>query len=147
MLYINDEYYNKHKEEITELIKYICKNKKEEYLYIASAGVINEEIISSVSQNKHIETLCLGNNADPYCLTKEDFDILKKTDIKNIKTNSVSDDLKEVFDSRIWYNMQKQLFGTTISYGQIQNIDSLWLYDEILDSQIENFKYLNKTLN
>lgn len=140
VLYINKDFFEKNKEYIIELVKYICENKKTKYIGILDLELINDEIISSLCKNQSLESIRLGNRECPYLLKYNDYKLIKDTQITEINTYGVSEELEENFDDIIKYNVNKNLFGR-YNYGYIIKNNSFYIDKELSSEEIKNLKF------
>lgn len=145
-LYINPDYYLKNKEQVEELLTKIISSTQEKSFVIDSNALITKNILKSISSNPNLEEIELAGYAqENYLLTEEDYNILKQSNLKKIKTSGVSEELKDNFDSLISYNVDRFL----ISYNKYSDLskEQIYLNEKITKEEIENLKYLtnNKT--
>ncbi len=146
VLYINPDYYLKNKEQVEELLTKIISSTQEKSFVIDSNALITKNILKSISSNPNLEEIELARYAqENYLLTEEDYNILKQSNLKKIKTSGVSEELKDNFDSLISYNVDRFL----ISYNKYSDLskEQIYLNEKITKEEIENLKYLtnNKT--
>ena len=146
VLYINPDYYLKNKEQVEELLTKIISSTQEKSFVIDSNALITKNILKSISSNPNLEEIELARYAqENYLLTEEDYNILKQSNLKKIKTSGVSEELKDNFDSLISYNVDRFL----ISYNKYSDLskEQIYLNEKITKEDIENLKYLtnNKT--
>lgn len=146
VLYINPDYYLKNKEQVEELLTKIISSTQEKSFGIDSNALITKNILKSISSNPNLEEIELARYAqENYLLTEEDYNILKQSNLKKIKTSGVSEELKDNFDSLISYNVDRFL----ISYNKYSDLskEQIYLNEKITKEDIENLKYLtnNKT--
>ena len=146
VLYINPDYYLKNKEQVEELLTKIISSTQEKSFVIDSNALITKNILKSISSNPSLEEIELARYAqENYLLTEEDYNILKQSNLKKIKTSGVSEELKDNFDSLISYNVDRFL----ISYNKYSDLskEQIYLNEKITKEEIENLKYLtnNKT--
>lgn len=146
VLYINPDYYLKNKEQVEELLTKIISSTQEKSFVIDSNALITKNILKSISSNPNLEEIELARYAqENYLLTEEDYNILKQSNLKKIKTSGVSEELKDNFDSLISYNVDRFL----ISYNKYSDLskEQIHLNEKVTKEDIENLKYLtnNKT--
>lgn len=146
VLYINPDYYLKNKEQVEELLTKIISSTQEKSFVIDSNALITKNILKSISSNPNLEEIELARyTQENYLLTEEDYNILKQSNLKKIKTSGVSEELKDNFDSLISYNVDRFL----ISYNKYSDLskEQIYLNEKITKEEIENLKYLtnNKT--
>ncbi len=145
ILYINPDYYLKNKEQVEELLTKIISSTQEKSFVIDSNALITKNILKSISSNPNLEEIELAKYAqENYLLTEEDYNILKQSNLKKIKTSGVSEELKDNFDSLISYNVDRFL----ISYNKYSDLSKEQIYlNKVTKEDIENLKYLtnNKT--
>lgn len=145
ILYINPDYYLKNKEQVEELLTKIISSTQEKSFVIDSNALITKNILKSISSNPNLEEIELARYAqENYLLTEEDYNILKQSNLKKIKTSGVSEELKDNFDSLISYNVDRFL----ISYNKYSDLSKEQIYlNKVTKEDIENLKYLtnNKT--
>ena len=140
-LYINPEYYLTNSEKVEKLLSEIIKQTKEKKLDIASRPIITKNIINFLSKSKIIEEVSLAENDDEkYSLTQEDYNKLKNSSIKKVRTSALENDLKDNFDPLISYNYDRAL----ISYYTYKDLfqDEIKLFRKITEQELENLKYL-----
>ena len=140
-LYINPDYYLKNSEKVEKLLSEIIKQTKEKKLDIASCSIITKNVINLLSKSKTIEEVSLAENDDEkYSLTQEDYNKLKNSSIKKVRTSALENDLKDNFDSLISYNYDRAL----ISYYTYKDLfqDEIKLFRKITEQELENLKYL-----
>lgn len=146
VLYINPDYYLKNKEQVEELLTKIISSTQEKSFVIDSNALITKNILKSISSNPNLEEIELARYAqENYLLTEEDYNILKQSNLKKIKTSGVSEELKDNFDPLISYNVDRFL----ISYNKYSDLskEQIHLNEKVTKEDIENLKYLtnNKT--
>ena len=146
VLYINPDYYLKNKEQVEELLTKIISSTQEKSFVIDSNALITKNILKSISSNPNLEEIELARYAqENYLLTEEDYNILKQSNLKKIKTSGVSEELKDNFDPLISYNVDRFL----ISYNKYSDLskEQIPLNGKVTKEDIENLKYLtnNKT--
>ena len=146
VLYINPDYYLKNKEQVEELLTKIISSTQAKSFVIDSNALITKNILKSISSNPNLEEIELARyTQENYLLTEEDYNILKQSNLKKIKTSGVSEELKDNFDSLISYNVDRFL----ISYNKYSDLskEQIYLNEKITKEEIENLKYLtnNKT--
>lgn len=145
ILYINPDYYLKNKEQVEELLTKIISSTQEKSFVIDSNALITKNILKSISSNPNLEEIELARyTQENYLLTEEDYNILKQSNLKKIKTSGVSKELKDNFDSLISYNVDRFL----ISYNKYSDLSKEQIYlNKVTKEDIENLKYLtnNKT--
>ena len=145
ILYINPDYYVKNQEEIDYLLSEIIKSTTKTEFEIANTPLITSNIIESLAQNGTINEVSLAMyDENKYILTKEDYDILKKSTLKKVKTSAVSDELREVFDPLIAYNYNRRLIGYN-TYKELSN-EVIHLSNKITKEELENLKYLQNSI-
>lgn len=142
ILFINEDCFNKNPEFIINIIKYICENKKSEFLRVSDLPFINQEIILSLCKNSNLKFVGLGTKDEPYLLTKEDYDAFKQSNIEEVYTYGVVDELKENFDSLIHYNTSKIVF-CGYSYASVKKSDSFIIDKPINPEELSNLKYVS----
>ena len=138
-LYINPDYYLKNSEKVEKLLSEIIKQTKEKKLDIASCSIITKNVINLLSKSKTIEEVSLAENDDEkYSLTQEDYNKLKNSSIKKVRTSALENDLKDNFDSLISYNYDRAL----ISYYTYKDLfqDEIKLFRKITQQELENLK-------
>lgn len=140
-LSFDKNYYLTHKEEIDNLIIYMCKNKKRK-IGILNTELINDEVINTLSENKNINEITLGSKTDIFSLSKDIYTKLKNNNIKSISTYAVDEELKDNFDSVIKYNSDKCLIGDLTSKDL--QLDSVSLEYPIKENEIDNIKYVSE---
>lgn len=146
VLYINPDYYLKNKSQIEELLTKIISSTQEKSFAIGSNALITKNILKSISSNPNLEEIELASYAqENYLLTEEDYNILKQSKLKKIKTSGVSEELKDNFDSLISYNVDRPLIGYS-RYSDLSK-EQIYLNGKVTKEDIENLKYLtnNKT--
>ena len=140
-LYINPDYYLKNQEEVEKILSEIIKNNLKKKLDIQSQALITKKIIEAITHNKNLEEITLAMyDETKYILTKEDYNILKQSKLKKVRTSGVSDELKNNFDSLIYYNYDRNLVGSN-SYAALSS-SSISLRNKITKEDLENLKYL-----
>ena len=140
-LYINPDYYLKNQEEVEKVLSEIIKNNLKKKLDIQSQALITKKILEAVTSNKNLEEITLAMyDETKYILTKEDYSLLKQSKLKKVKTSGVSDELKNNFDSLIYYNYDRNLVGSN-SYAALSS-SSISLRNKITKEDLENLKYL-----
>ena len=140
-LYINPDYYLKNQEEVEKILSEIIKNNLTKKLDIQSQALITKKILEAVTSNKNLEEITLAMyDETKYILTKEDYNLLKQSKLKKVKTSGVSDELKNNFDSLIYYNYDRNLVGSN-SYAALSS-SSISLRNKITKEDLENLKYL-----
>lgn len=143
-LYINRNYYEKHKKEIDIfLLEFIKKYKKEEII-IKSGRLINDDLIKELCKNSKIKRISLAKFGffDKYSLSKKHYEMFKKTNKELIKTQYVDKELEEVFDPMIEYNQEKFLYSY-IKYRDLKK-DSVSFYGPIPKDKLYILKYLGE---
>lgn len=145
-LYIANEYYLEKKEEMDEMILYICQNSKMSSISIENTKLINDQVIEAILNNQNFKEVSLGSENDIYELDDSLYEKIKNTNIKGIKTYGVSEELKDNFDPIISFNARKYLIGRN-NYDYLQTVSNYYVDDELNDQEIENLKYLNKDAN
>lgn len=146
VLYINPDYYLKNTSQVEELLTKIISSTQEKSFAIDSNALITKNILKLISSNSNLEEIELARYAqEDYLLTQEDYNILKQSKLKKIKTSGVSEELKDNFDPLISYNMNRRVIGNT-KYSDLSKED-IYLHGKVTKEEIENLKYLtnNKT--
>ena len=142
-LNINPEYYLGHKSECQNVINYVIKNCKEKSFNLFHKGLLNDETIKSLCENRDIEKISVEKySANPYILTVDDYKIFKKYN-KKIDTNEICDELKDVFDDTIVFNSNKRLISF-YNYDDLININELQINQKLNEEELKYIKFINK---
>lgn len=142
-LSITEEYYSKHQDLIDKLIIEICKKTKSSEFTISSTRLINEQTLSAIKENKNIKQLTLGNRHDTYTLDSATFNMFNSSEIESIVCDAVKEDLKNNFDPRIYYNINRDLVNGS-DYKTLTTTSKLEIIRELSEEEIDNLKYLNE---
>lgn len=142
ILNIDLEYYTTHKDEIDEIIEYICRYKKMDYICIEDSALINEKVYEAIKDNSNIQKVVFGNKDDVVYLTLEIYNLLKDSHIKDIKVYGISPELRDNFDSIINYNNRYKI-GSYTYENLIAN--KSFYFDKVLSNdEMYYLKYINK---
>lgn len=153
ILYINEDYFLEHSQEIHDLITFLCSKTKDSGFEISNKELIPENIIETALQNENIDKLYLvaANSSlkekpeeQQYILTEENYKKIKSAQHHlSIYTSNVEDKLKDNFDPIIGFNSTKKLIGS-YTYEDLQdNKFKLSLNRPISTKELQNFKYIN----
>ncbi len=105
ILYINQDYYQNHKENMDLELSSLLASLKEKQIIIGK-DFINEKIAQGIAQNPNITKVDLQK----YSLEKNIFDILAESEsIEEIITPGVEKELANSFDSRIAFRMNQRV--------------------------------------
>ncbi len=135
------KYFESNKDKVFAAVTEICRNVDQK-IFSLEDPFITKEIIKALSENTHINELILGSYDQPYSLTKEDYEILKVSSIDSIKTYQVDEEISEVFDSKICYNVERKLVLDS-SYEDLCGSTYLKIDRSLSDEEIKNIKFLN----
>ena len=142
-LNINPEYYLGHKSECQNVINYVISNCKEKSFNLFHKGLLNDETIKSLCENKDIEKISVEKySSNPYILTVDDYKIFKKYN-KKVDTNEICDELKDVFDDTIVFNSNKRLISF-YKYDDLINISELHINQKLNEEELKYIKFINK---
>lgn len=142
-LNINPEYYLGHKSECQSVINYVISNCKEKSFNLFHKGLLNDETIKSLCENKNMEKISVEKySANPYILTVEGYKIFKKYN-KKVDTNGICDELKDVFDDTIVFNSNKRLISF-YKYDDLINLNELHINQELNEEELKYIKFINK---
>lgn len=142
-LNINPEYYLGHKSECQNVINYVISNCKEKSFNLFHKGLLNDETIKSLCENKDIEKISVEKySSKPYILTVDDYKIFKKYN-KKVDTNEICDELKDVFDDTIVFNSNKRLISF-YKYDDLINISELHINQKLNEEELKYIKFINK---
>ena len=141
ILYINQDYYQNHKENMDLALSSLLASLKEKQIIIGK-DFINEKIAQGIAQNSNITKVDLQK----YSLEKNIFDILAQSEsIEEIITPGVEKELANSFDSRIAFRMYQRVgMGSYFLKGLLTNdyikIDSCDLKEilEVLKNRKNN---------
>ena len=146
-LMICPEYFKKNSKEVKNLVGYILKNTLFSQINL-DASIVCEEVLKSAVENFKIKSLSLGENSatnffkrdhtNEYSLTKKDYDILANTHIEKVYTAQVDEEVKDVINPIIAYNVTNKFLNHYNYDGDI-----IVLSKKITDSQLNDLKYLN----
>ena len=139
-LALDEAFYDAHKAEIDDAIASICRNTTATYFCIESR-FINEKTLKALSENKNINHLVLGGSGEKYKLTRSVYDLLKDSSIEAIDTKDVDDELKGIFNAKIYYNDMKPLISF-YNYENLIELNSLRIEKPFTEEEIENIKYV-----
>ena len=142
-LCIDEQYYKENKNEIDKLICEICRSKNTEKIIIPSL-FINESTLKALCENPTLRNVRLGSYYEQYTLTKEDYELLKKSNIIEINCSNVCEDLKENFDPLIRYNYSRPLLLNKYFYENLINSDTLLFNGSIKKEEYRYLKYIRK---
>lgn len=144
ILMFNDEYYYSHREQINSIVASYINSMNSKYISIKDDCFLTDEVIQAIIDNKIIKNVYLLNqNEDkPFLLDEELYIRFKKAGKLDIKTDGVTEDLKDNFDSIIDYNRNRFLVAK-YKYRQLVSGESLILESPLTENEILNLKYLN----
>ena len=143
-LYINPDYYVENQEKVDYLLSEIVKKTTTKEFRIENQTLITKNIINALSKSNTIDEVSLAMYGEnKYILTKEDYDILKQSSIKKVKTSAVSEELKENFDPLISYNADRNLIGYNV-YKNLSD-EQINVSKKITKGELENLKYLQNS--
>lgn len=145
-LCVNKEYAEKNYNHVLDIVLYICKNTKNDTITIRDSILITDEIIEAIINNPNIKKVTLGNKDDVYLLTAEMYEKFKKTEVIEVKTYGVVEELEDNFDNLIGYNSRRNLIGYS-DYNDLINNDSFHFSTPLTHEELKYFKYLNKSAN
>lgn len=135
-IYIKKSYALEDKENILSKIKEMIQNKKESFLSIASY-LIEEDIITCISNNHYLTRIELGSKENPYLLTKQDIKILKQN--PNLKKIIVYQMEESIYDQAVeCITSDITLQGYPLS--KIKDLDTLYCKDPIKEEEITLFQ-------
>ncbi len=141
-LAFDEEYYKTHFDEVNDALVHICRNVKSSYFSLDGI-LVNHEIIEALCDNPNIKTLCLGSMFNSYTLTKEDYELIKKSTIEKVKTEGVEKDLEEIFDEKISYNDDRPLVMDQ-NYKKLNSYGDLTINRSLTDEELYNLKFVKK---
>ena len=144
-LSIDSKYYQEHKEEIDELIEFICRYKKGNFIALADSVLVNDQLCTAIRNNQNIERVRLGCMSDPVLLTQNEYNLLKNGKITEIMSYGVSEELKENFDPIILYN-RRELVGN-FNYEKLRNNETFCFNKILSNEELYYLKYINKKAN
>lgn len=151
-LNINPEYFQDNPLVIEELMQYIAKNTPEKQLNISSANLITDKVIDSLCQNTNLEEVGLTKYSDePYALTVEDYQKLKTSTLKEVKTKSFTPELEANLDKIFSENTRGPLIGAdkkligSNTYKDLTTSSMLSLNKPLTPEELPYLKYLNPT--
>jgi len=81
ILYVNETYYDQHREQIDKLIEDTLKNTVKSRIRLDSASLINDRFLNAIAKNKKIKEVKLDPTKN---LNKSQIDILVTSDIEKI---------------------------------------------------------------
>ncbi len=142
VLSIDSKYYQEHKEEIDDLIEFICRYKKGEFIALADSMIVNDRFCEAIGNNLNIERVRIGNRDDVAPLTLNEYNSLKKGNVEEIRSYEVSKELKDNFDPIILHN-RRELIGY-YPYTMLQSNDSFYFNNPLNDEELYYLKYINK---
>ena len=137
---INTEYYNGNKDFINDIIKMIIKNRKGR-LTISDSKLITDEVIEEIALNPNINEVTLGSRDDIYYVSKEVYEKLKNTGIKEIETYGVSDELNDTFEPQLAFNMRRNIIDNW-TYDSLVKLDGIVFRKELSQAEIFYLKHL-----
>jgi hypothetical protein len=141
-LYIDEDYYHHHKQEIEDLLQKVALQKQMTNFIVKGFDEIDERVLYCILKNESIKELTLKTGDKTYPFTKELFDLFKGTHVESITTDVISDELNETFDPLIYENYHKNLIGY-FSYKSLQEEDDLYLTNSINIDELPNLRYIN----
>ncbi len=141
-LSIDSKYYMEHKEEIDELIAFICQHIKGDFLSLADKPLVNDNVYEAIGSNPNIKKLRVGNMNDPVSLTLNGYNSLKKGNIEEVRSYGICEELKENFDPIILYN-RRELAGR-YTYNALQSSDSFLFSKSLSEDELYYLKFINK---
>ncbi len=144
-LHINKQYYYEHKPELDGLINLILGASKKN-IKLESVDIINDNVLTTVLNNKNLEEIYLGSRNNPFKLTKEIYEKFKGKHIKKIHTADVEEDLKVIFDPIISYNYKPNQIGYNSLY-KLQTLDRLHISGFLSDEELLSLKYIKDGIN
>ncbi len=142
-LSIDSKYYQEHREEIDELIMFICRNKKGDYISVSDGLLVNDKVYEAIGSNLNIESVRIGNYGEAVPLSLNGYNYLKQGNVSEIRSYAVCEELKDNFDPIILHN-RRELVGS-YTHEMLQDNDSFFLNNPLTDEEIYYLKYLNKT--
>ena len=142
-LSIDSKYYQEHKEEVDELITFICRNKKGKYISVSDGILVTDKVYEAIGSNPNIESVRIGNYGEAVPLSLSGYNYLKQGNVSEIRSYDVCEELKDNFDPIILHN-KRELVGY-YSYKMLQDNDLFFLSKPLNDEEIYYLKYLNKT--
>ena len=141
-LCIDKDFFDRNTQSVLDTILFICTNTKESKLILDDTILINDEIINAILNNPNLEEVTLGNKDDHFILTEELYNRFKNSSIKCVKTDSVVDSLKEVFDPLIGYNTRRNLIGYD-NYESLISSTSKNFRDPLTEGELFYLKLIN----
>ncbi len=141
-LCIDSKFYQEHKEEVDDLVKFICRNKNGEYISISDRALISNEVYEAIGSNPNIKRVRIGNRDDVVPLSLEGYNYLKQGNVEEIRSYEVCQELKDNFDPAILHN-QRDLVSS-YNYKRLQEENSFFLDKYLDDEEIYYLKFINK---
>ena len=142
---INGQYYDEHKEEMDNVIYYICSNVKAERFTLTKDLISKKNIVALVS-NPNIKGIKLGDYGEDYELTVEDYELIKDYHIERVDTKNVVPELRDIFGGKITCNDERPLFQGR-RYKDLVKDRDLRIEAPVSEEEIESLKYLNDGIN
>lgn len=140
-LSINTLYYIQNKAFIDGIIKTYIASTTQYLISLTSDLLVNDNILSAFKDASCADCLDLKKCKNNSVLSKKVYDMAKKYGIKYIYSYDTDISLTGVFDDAILCNNNATFFGKK-TYSQIKDSDTLEIDDNVLESQIDNLKYL-----
>lgn len=147
-LYIDPDWYIDNQKFIDNLLCYISQNLNKNEINFHGKCLVNDKLIDSLCKNNNLEKVNFDRYSDDgYSLTYKDYQKFKNSNIKQVNTSSVVEELNDVFDPIVGTNWNKTLIG----YYKYEDLDSnkpmsLYINQELTKEEIENLKYINSNI-
>ena len=149
-LLINPEWYVDNRDKANDIIRYVCSNTREFELSINNSFLIDDKLIDSLCQNQRLKIVNLDEKSrdkDKYLLSMKHYEMFRKSNISQVSTSGVCDELKENFDPLIEYNVaERHLIGSYV-YSVLHDSaeDEIYINFCLDDDEINNFKHLSSS--
>lgn len=141
---IDPTFYEQNKSEVDSLLTEMVKETQKEKMGFEDDRLINEDLLNALN-NSNVKRVSLGSVYHPYSLTKDTYDKLSNMD--EIYTDAVSEDLDNNYDSKIIYNYRtKKLLGS-YSYERLMKNNELFISEPLDNLDDLNLVNDGTTLN
>ena len=137
---IDSTFYNEHKDELDSIIAVICATAKDSRYFHISKDLVTEKNLRACTKNPVMKYLSLG--FDDYELKVEDYELLKDSNIAEVRTKSIVPELKNIYGSIIDVNNRELIF-MNLKYDELIKAKDITIESPVTERELDNLKYAN----